>query len=90
VSLLLYGIFGMEFQPGMLVVARNRIVEEDIEPDPNAGRLEPGWLICEPGDFGIVEDVYECSEGRPDVIFFRSNTVTTCFMDEVAPVYAEA
>lgn len=80
----------LPFEPGMLVVARRRITEDDADPDPNAEPLEPGWVHCEPGDVGVVEAVHDFQHGHPDVLFFRAGTLTLCFQYEVVPVVFEA
>jgi len=80
----------VEWREGQLVTARCRIVEDDVEPDADAGPCEPGWVHSEPGDLGRVIDAEVFDDGAclPTVRFERTGTATLCGPREIALVEA--
>ena len=84
---------------GMKVRARTLIVEDDIDPNPEAGPCEAKWVHAEMGDEGEVLDVEPLSNLSADdaeydldealgytVLFARTGTATLTFASEIEVV----
>jgi len=84
---------------GTRVRATTRIVEEDAQPNPDAGPCEPGWVHANEGDVGevvFVEPDYtvigddgkmEKEEGPAVTVRFdHTETATLVFPNEVEEI----